>query len=125
MQIRPVARGAKVGAGRMPIALEAALALVVLTSAGSFARSLRNVSGQEFGFHGEDVLVVHVDPVAAHLPYDRLGPMYRQIYARLNALPGVAGASLSYYSPFNDCCWWEDLSIEVRDGCMGWVRRIR
>jgi len=116
MQIRPVARGAKggsrFGAGKMLIAVEVALALVVLTSAGSFARSLKNVTGQEFGFRGEDVLVVHVDPVAAHLPYDRLGPMYRQIYARLNALPGVESASLSYYSPFNDCCWGEEISIE-------------
>ena len=120
MRIRFAGRGVKNSApvnrrfslGKMLIAGEVALSLVVLAGASCFARSLANLSGQQFGFSPDNVLVVNIDPVLAHYEYNKLGPLYRQIYARLNALPGVKSASLSYYSPFNGCCWGETIAIE-------------
>ncbi len=100
------------GLGTVLIAGEVALSLVVLAGAGSFARSLENLTHQQFGFDREHVLVVNVD--TSHAGYDskRLGSLYRQIYSRLNSLPGVKSASLSYYSPFNGCCWSFTIGIQ-------------
>ena len=122
-QVAPVMEGASpgikgsqlssrsLGLGAVLIVVEVALSLVVLAGAGTFARSLANLSGQSFGFNRERVLVVDID--AAHASYDesRLGPLYREMYARLNALPGVKSASFSYYSPFNKCCWAFSVSV--------------
>ncbi|MBV8864565.1 MAG: ABC transporter permease, partial [Acidobacteriaceae bacterium] len=100
------------GLGGVLIVAEVALSLVVLAGAGTFARSLANLSTQPFGFNRERILVVNIDP--SHAGYDdsRLGPLYRQMYSRLNALPGVKSASFSYYSPFNNCCWAFSVSIQ-------------
>jgi predicted permease len=94
------------------IAGQVALSLVVLAGAGSFARSLANLSNQRFGFDRERVLIVNIDPAGAGYEYNRLGPLYRQIGSRLNALPGVKNASLSYYSPFNGCCWGHTITVD-------------
>jgi macrolide transport system ATP-binding/permease protein len=94
------------------IAGQVALSLVVLAGASSFARSLANLSNQSFGFDRERVLIVNIDPAGAGYEYNRLGPLYRQIGSRLNALPGVKSASLSYYSPFNGCCWGHTITVD-------------
>ncbi|MDQ2711217.1 MAG: ABC transporter permease [Acidobacteriota bacterium] len=123
-QVAPVIKGASggikgsrlghrsFGLGAALIVVEVALSLIVLAGAGTFARSLANLNGQSFGFHREHVLIVNID--TSHAGYDesRLGALYRQIYSRLNALPGVKSASLSYYSPFNDCCWGFSVSVQ-------------
>jgi len=87
------------------IVAQVALSLVVLAAAGALARSLANLAAQDFGFARERVLVVDVDPASAGYTVERLGNLYRELLARLNGTPGVASASLSYYSPFHECCW--------------------
>ena len=93
------------GSGATLIIAEVALALVVLSGAGMFARSFANLGGQQFGFNRQSVVVVNVDTLHAGYQHSRLRPLYRSLYVRLNSLPGVKTASLSYYSPFNGCCW--------------------
>lgn len=100
------------GLGTGLIIGEVALALVVLTGAGTFGRSLANLSSQQFGFHREHVLLLNVDMKHAGYDYSRLGSLYRQIYTRLNSLAGIKSASLSYYSPFNGCCWAFSVSVQ-------------
>ncbi len=123
-QVAPVIKGASAGIkgsrlshrsfgwGALLVVAEVALSLVVLAGAGTFARSLANLTGQRFGFNRDHVLVVNLDLTHAGYDYTRLGPLYRQMYARLNSLPGVRSASLSYYSPFNDCCWGFSVSVQ-------------
>ncbi|MGH7247250.1 MAG: FtsX-like permease family protein, partial [Pseudomonadota bacterium] len=100
------------GLGAALIIGEVALSLVVLAGAGTFARSLANLSGQQFGFDRGRVLVVNIDTARAGYGYARLGPLYRQMCSRLNSLPGVKSASFSDYSPFNECC--EAFSVGVQ-----------
>ncbi|HMF76548.1 MAG TPA: hypothetical protein VK604_12875 [Bryobacteraceae bacterium] len=83
------------GLGAVLIIAEVALSLVVLAGAGTFARSLANLTGQQFGFDQEGVLVVNMDTSHAGYNYSQLGPLYRQLYSRLNSLPGVKSASFS------------------------------
>jgi predicted permease len=77
-----------------------------------FARSLAKLGGQQFGFIQQRVLVVNVDTLHAGYEHSRLASLYRALYARLNSLPGVEAASLSYYSPFNQCCWGFSVSVQ-------------
>jgi predicted permease len=98
--------------GKTLIIAEVGLSLVVLTVAGSFVRSLANLTGQEFGFNRENVLVIDVDPMLARFEYTRLRPLYEEVYSRLNALPGVKSAAFSFYSPFNGCCWGTSFSVQ-------------
>src|SRR5262249_25137208 len=84
---------------------QVALSLVVLATAGALARTLANLATQPYGFETDRVIVVDVNPARAGYDFNRLGPLYRQLYARLNAVPGVKRAAFSYYSPFDECCW--------------------
>jgi macrolide transport system ATP-binding/permease protein len=103
--IAPGMRGARFRLGKALIIGEAAVSLMVLAGAGSLAHSLANLNGQQFGFERTRLLVVSVDTRLGQYGYSRLGPLYQQLLSRLNSLPGVKSASLSYYSPFNGCCW--------------------
>ncbi len=123
-QLAPVIKGASpgikgsrlshrpFGLGPALIVAEVALSLVVLAAAGTFARSLANLTGQQFGFDRDCVLVLNIDTTHAGYDGSRLGPLYRQMYSRLNSIPGVKSASFSYYSPFNDCCWGFSVSVQ-------------
>ena len=123
-QTAPVIKGASLGIlgsrlsrrrfglGTALIVGEVALSLIVLAGAGTFARSLANLSGQQFGFNRERVLVVNIDTAHAGYNSSQLGLLYRRMYARLNSLAGVKSASFSYYSPFNECCSAFSLGIQ-------------
>jgi predicted permease len=103
--IAPAIKGGTFRFGKTLIIGEVVLSLTVLAGAGSLARSLANVAGQRFGFDRTHLLIVGVDPTLAHYRFSRLAPLYQQLLSRLNSLAGVKTASLSYYSPFNGCCW--------------------
>ncbi len=100
------------GTGAVLIVAEVALALVVLSGAGMFARSLAKLGGQRFGFNPEHVLVVNVDALHSGYDYTRLPAFYGALEARLHSLPGITAASLSYYSPFDKCCWAFSTSVQ-------------
>jgi predicted permease len=102
----------RLGSGKALIVAEVALSLIVLAGAGSFTRSLANLAGQRLGFDRQHVLIVNVDPAHASTKFDGLGPLYRQMESRLNALPGVKSASFSYFSPFNECCWAFSMAVD-------------
>jgi len=93
------------GWGSALVVGQVALSLVVLAAAGALARTLANLATQPFGFETERVLAVDVDPAHAGYAVNRLDPLYRELHARLNAIPGVKSAAFSYYSPFDECCW--------------------
>lgn len=123
-RIAPVIRGASAGIkgsrlsarsfglGAVLVVTEVALSLVVLAGAATFARSLANLSGQHFGFDRNRVLILNVDTRHAGYSYTHLRSLYRELYSRLNALPGVKSASFSFYSPFNGCCSQFSISVQ-------------
>jgi len=107
---------------------QVALSVVVLAAAGALTRSLINLARQQFGFTTDRVLVATIDPARAGYDAARLGALYDQITARLTSLPGVSAAALSYYSPFNECCWSFTISVDgVRgpyDGRSAMLNRV-
>src|SRR6185312_11370660 len=94
------------------IVTQVALSVVVLAAAGSFARSLAKMSTQHFGYDRDEVLVADVEPARAGYTFNQLPALYRRLDARLSAIPGVENVSWSRYSPFNRCCWGEDIAVD-------------
>ena len=76
------------------VVAELALAMVLLTGAGLFVGSLRQVQGQHFGFDVDRLIVTAVD--LRPLGYQRaeVNALYQQMRERVQALPGVTGARI-------------------------------
>src|SRR5205807_8739978 len=64
-----------------------------------FARSLVNLETQPLGFDPEHVLLARVNPRLAGYRPAEVGALYRRLYDRVSALPGVTSATLARYSP--------------------------
>jgi predicted permease len=74
---------------------QVALSMVALVAAGLFARSLRYAQSLDRGFTDPaHVLLVGTDMALASYTPERALPFYEQMVERLNALPGVRGASV-------------------------------
>ena len=103
-------RNQAAGAAKGPFAKalivsQVALSLVLLVGAGLFLRSLMNLVNVDTGFNRENVIRMRVDASSAGYKEDaRLMAVYHQIEDRVNALPGVRGASFSLFT-FNEGTW--------------------
>ena len=74
---------------------EIGLSLVLLIEAGLLVRGFRNLLSEDMGFVSDKVLLLSIDP--ERLGYDgaRRLALYREVFERLNRMPGVAAASLA------------------------------
>jgi predicted permease len=87
------------GAAQTLVAMQIAVSLVLLVGANLFARSLLNLEKHPLGFEPDRVLLARINPrLAGYEPTDAV-VMYRKLYDRLNALPGIRSATLARYSP--------------------------
>jgi len=94
-----VAAGRKFGTTQGLVVGQIAMSLVLLVGATLFARSLLNLEHQPLGFNQENVVIARINPrLAGYKPAD-VGVLYRKLYDRLHALPGVQAATIASYSP--------------------------
>jgi predicted permease len=93
---------------------QVALTVVLLSGAGLFARSLRNVENQNFGFDPGHTLLVTLDLRAAGFDTRDINQLELRMLERLEGLPGVAAAAATVGHPFG---WLTgcDLSVPGRD----------
>ena len=93
--------------------VQAAVSVVLVAGSMMLARSLDNLTNQNFGYQVDGrVLVALNRPPATYTP-ERLAALYRDIEARLTRLPGVRGAGLALYNPLTDN-WGELVLIAGR-----------
>jgi predicted permease len=88
----------RVPLGRLLVAVQIGLSLVLLIGAGLFVRSLRNLMGVDAGFERGRLVLVSISPHVLGVDKTRLGDLYRRLVERLEAVPSVRSASLSLYS---------------------------
>jgi putative ABC transport system permease protein len=90
--------------GRVLVAIEVALALVLLVGAGLMVRSLQRLLAIESGFDPGGVVVVLASPVLpageAENRKGRFDAFYRAIVDRVSALPGVSAVGAIDTLPF-------------------------
>ncbi|MEZ5319039.1 MAG: ADOP family duplicated permease [Vicinamibacterales bacterium] len=107
--------GAPVGTGRRPIrgvlvAAQIALALVLLVGTGLVTRSLVRLRHVDPGFAPDRLLALGVSlPVQGYPDADAVARLYRELTARVAALPGVERAATIDEMPFTR----DDGQVEV------------
>jgi predicted permease len=94
---------------------QVAVSLILLVGAGLFLRSLENLRSQEVGFRPGGVLLVDVDPQGGGYTTERLLGLYRDLVSRIEAVPGVESASLSYFSLMTGTRWVSVVSVDGFD----------
>jgi putative ABC transport system permease protein len=76
---------------------QVALSLLLLTGAGLFVRTLRNLSTLDLGFAAESVLQIRINPQASGYTREQLPDLYRRVLERLNSAPGIQSASMAVH----------------------------
>jgi predicted permease len=89
----------RVRSGKILIAGQAALSLVLLAGATLFIRTLRNLESVDLGFERENVVMVDVDAANAGYRGHRLRLFYDQLLERTLRVPGVRSAALAAMTP--------------------------
>jgi predicted permease len=85
--------------GKMLVASQVALSLVLLIGAGLMLKTFAKLAALETGFDKSQVLLIRVDPRYASVPPDRRLPLYQELQRRLTAVPGVRSASFADITP--------------------------
>ena len=102
----------RIGSTQALIVLQVALSLTLLLSSGLLAHSLLALERQDLGFKPGHVLLVKTDFLLAGYKEDELLPLYREIDARLNEIPGVASATVARFSPISGNTSTNNISIQ-------------
>jgi macrolide transport system ATP-binding/permease protein len=111
------------------VVVQVALSLVLLSGAFLMARSLANLEHQDFGIATANRYVLRIDPDSAGYTLERLPALYREIEARLSALPSATNVSFARYTPLDGNGWGTCIVQEGHpapgpgDNCFSsWVR---
>jgi predicted permease len=108
---------------------QAAMSLVLLSSAALLGRSLRNLQHQDFGFETQDRYIAWINPTLSNYKPEQLEPMFRRIDDRLGQFPGVRMVAPALYAPMTGDTWNGGIRVEGRpeppakeDTSAGWSR---
>jgi predicted permease len=82
--------------GRSLLVAQIALSLVLVASAGLFARTFRNFLSIDPGFAADQVIVARMDVLAAGYTTEQLPALNDRLTAAARALPGVRSVALSW-----------------------------
>jgi len=107
VMLRETGRSDSPGAGRhqlrnVLVVAQLAGSLVLLVAAGLFVRSLAHVQRMNLGFDPDHVLNVTLDPHGIGYDEPRTRGFYRELEARVRALPGVKSAALAFFVPMGN-----------------------
>ncbi|HLW98566.1 MAG TPA: ABC transporter permease [Candidatus Acidoferrales bacterium] len=81
--------------GRILVAIEVAVALILVVGAGLFLRTLLNLETLNPGFQTRNLLTFSISPSAAKIPDDKSFSLTQELERRLAALPGVQAVTWS------------------------------
>jgi macrolide transport system ATP-binding/permease protein len=96
---------------RTLVVVQAALAVILLASAGLFLESLGNLEGTNLHVDAKNRYIIHMSPPDAGYATTSLAPLYREIEDRFHAIPGVKYVGISSYTPMEDSNWGTDVQI--------------
>ncbi len=97
--------------GRIVVAMQMCLCVVLLVAAGLLIRTLRNLENTPLGMKVDGLVVFAVKPEIKSLPQGRA--FYRELIARLRNLPGVEAVTVMEERLGS---WWSDNSDMTVDG---------
>lgn len=84
--------------GRMMVATQVALLVLLLTTAGLFVRTLQKLQSVDLGFHPANLLVVNV-PTGPGFRGTKVGPLLEDLLARFSALSAIQSITRTMDTP--------------------------
>ena len=90
--------------GKVVVASQMALCLILLVGSGLLVRSLRNYQTLPVGLRADGLLVFGTDPFSAHSDEEK-EHFYQNLLARLREAPGVESATLISHRPGSGWGW--------------------
>ena len=87
--------------GKILVATQVALSLLLLVGAGLFLRTLHNLKNVDAGFRRDGVVTMRVNPPVTVNQQAKLVNLWGEILSRVERLPGVRAASLSTLTPLD------------------------
>ena len=99
MQARGRGQAERGGLAPWLVAMQVALSMVLLVSAGLFVRSFVLLATRDLGFAPERVLVVTIETQQSGLDPSQRIQEYGRVRQAVRALPDVAGAAISFLAP--------------------------
>ena len=106
---------ARFGTGRVLVATQVALSLVLIVGALLFVRTLRNLTTLDPGFRAEGLLATQIDMQPSRPDPERRADLHRQILERVAALPGVDAAAEATIVPVSGSGWNERVLVDADD----------
>jgi putative ABC transport system permease protein len=102
----PAASGrAHSSAARWIVAAQVALSLILVVSTGLFIRTFANLMTLDAGFDRKNVLMVETNIHKAGIAEPARAPLYGQMLAKLQSIPGVVSASQCWMTPLSGYQW--------------------
>jgi predicted permease len=89
-------RHRSITSGGILVAVQMALAILVLATAGLLVRTLNNLKSLDPGFETQGLLLFGVDPRLAGYKGPQVDNLYRDLQEKFAALPGVRSAAYSW-----------------------------
>jgi predicted permease len=105
-------RTSRFSLGKVLVALQVSICLLVLFAAGLLLRSLNNLKNVNLGYDKEHILIVQADPVPAGYKAAQIVNFQQEMMARLATIPGVRGVSSSENGLFSGTESASDMKIE-------------
>ena len=110
---------------------QAAMSLVLLSTAALLGRSLRNLQHQNFGFETEGRYIAWINPLLGNYKPEEMLPLFRRINDQLRQIPGVRMVAPALYAPMTGDSWNNGIRVEGRpepgakeDNGAGFVRAM-
>ncbi|HEV3074786.1 MAG TPA: ABC transporter permease, partial [Thermoanaerobaculia bacterium] len=97
--------------GRVLVAAQIGLSLVLLIGAGLLVRSLRNLMEVDPGVARASLVLVTINPQLLGYDANRLTALFPRLVERLEAVPGVRSASLSNLRLLSGSSWQENVVV--------------
>jgi predicted permease len=107
------ARGNKAPLGKILVVAQVALSLLLLIVAGLFVRSFQKLTQVQLGFDRDRLLLFDVEPLSAGYKGPAITQLYKDLAARIGAVPGVRAVSFSHNGLFSGSESSDQISIEA------------
>jgi predicted permease len=94
------------------VVAQVAFSLVLLVAAGLFVHSLAKLSHMDLGYNRENLLLFRIDASAGGYKATATTGLYQNLLARISALPGMRGVTMSHDGLFNDAESADPIAVE-------------
>ncbi len=105
--------------GRWTVAMQVAISLVLVITAGLFLRSFANLATLDAGFDRSNVLIVDMNLHNVDLPGPAQVALQDEVLRRVRALPGVIDASQSIVTPVSGSSWDDMIAVDSKNAPTG------